>query len=367
MSGIPPVLIAALSHLKISFAQNKDMLICAGTVVMLASILAISVGAEAAGFKFLLIVMGYQILFYFGFFGLQGARYYVLGMIKSYKMPRNDRKDGKFFREAETHFYSGIDEYLLTHRVVYGLPMFAAMILVTCNVGLEKSLIPYFTHYQWDPFLASLDSLIHFGHYPHEFIVPFVEKLGLFKIVNASYNIWFAVMLFANWYAIFYDTDLHRARRFVWATLITWIVLGWGLAWAMPSVGPIFYHDFYSAMSHQPYTEFINHLKELYEGGAWVQSVHVSPLLLEMSRNNQVIDLNGISAMPSLHVAIAFLIFLYSCSFDWKLRVLSFVFLFDILVGSVYLGWHYAVDGYLAAILTWVIWYACKKMPLKGY
>ena len=35
---------------------------------------------------------------------------------------------------------------------------------------------------------------------------------------------------------------------------------------------------------------------------------------------------------------------------------LTLIYLFFIQIGSVHLGWHYAVDGYASMILTWLLW-----------
>jgi hypothetical protein len=39
-----------------------------------------------------------------------------------------------------------------------------------------------------------------------------------------------------------------------------------------------------------------------------------------------------------------------------QLGILLGLFAAFILIGSVLLGWHYAVDGYVAIAMTWVIW-----------
>ncbi len=65
----------------------------------------------------------------------------------------------------------------------------------------------------------------------------------------------------------------------------------------------------------------------------------------------------GISAMPSLHNATALLMVLASRGFhpalQWLLKI-HFVLIF---LGSIHLGWHYAVDAYVSYAATLMIWF----------
>jgi membrane-associated phospholipid phosphatase len=66
----------------------------------------------------------------------------------------------------------------------------------------------------------------------------------------------------------------------------------------------------------------------------------------------------GISAFPSLHVATAVLFALYASRRWGRIGLALWAFAATILVGSVVLGWHYAVDGYAGALLSVLIWKA---------
>jgi len=73
----------------------------------------------------------------------------------------------------------------------------------------------------------------------------------------------------------------------------------------------------------------------------------------------------GISAMPSLHVAAALWISLTWRLYDWRLGWIGFIYFSMIAIGSVLLGWHYAVDGIAAVVITASAWAASSSLISK--
>jgi membrane-associated phospholipid phosphatase len=66
----------------------------------------------------------------------------------------------------------------------------------------------------------------------------------------------------------------------------------------------------------------------------------------------------GISAMPSMHVAGAMLFALLGWRTNRFLGIALTINVALILMATVFLGWHYAVDGYASIVGTLVIWWA---------
>jgi membrane-associated phospholipid phosphatase len=64
----------------------------------------------------------------------------------------------------------------------------------------------------------------------------------------------------------------------------------------------------------------------------------------------------GISAFPSLHVATAVLFALYASRRSRIAGALLWAFAAVIMIGSVVLAWHYAVDGYAGAFISLATW-----------
>jgi hypothetical protein len=64
----------------------------------------------------------------------------------------------------------------------------------------------------------------------------------------------------------------------------------------------------------------------------------------------------GISAMPSVHVAVAVLFAVLGWRTAAWLGWLFTGYACVVLIGSVHLGWHYAVDGYVSAVVAPLIW-----------
>ena len=64
----------------------------------------------------------------------------------------------------------------------------------------------------------------------------------------------------------------------------------------------------------------------------------------------------GISAMPSLHVAMAALY----AAVGWRVNrlagLLLCIYVLIVQLGAVHLGWHYLVDGLAGIALGWLFW-----------
>ena len=88
-----------------------------------------------------------------------------------------------------------------------------------------------------------------------------------------------------------------------------------------------------------------------------IWALNAQKMLWEAYENNEINLGGGISAMPSLHVATSFLFALVGWRYHRMLGVALSVFALIIMIGSVHLAWHYAIDGYFSIIFTAVIWH----------
>jgi membrane-associated phospholipid phosphatase len=73
----------------------------------------------------------------------------------------------------------------------------------------------------------------------------------------------------------------------------------------------------------------------------------------------------GMSAMPSLHVAAAVLFPLVLGRIHAGLGAVGWAIVVLILLGSVYLGWHYAIDGYVGIVGTLGVWSIAGRLTRR--
>jgi len=211
-----------------------------------------------------------------------------------------------------------------------------------------KALIPSIHAFSWDAAFSDADRLI-FRSDPwrltHAVIGP--RGTGAIDYIYGSWLPVFAGVVF--YHSVFAGPD--RQRRFFLSFYGVWIILGLFAAIAFSSAGPCFLE-----LLQHPYAS-------RYAGLFPVEGATASPKGMQYLANayrTPAIEIgSGISAMPSVHVAIAFL---YVLTARKPITVaVSIGYCLVIFVGSVHLGWHYAVDGIAGVIGTAAIWYATAR------
>jgi hypothetical protein len=236
-----------------------------------------------------------------------------------------------------------------------------------------KSSIPLLHPYGLDPLFARWDSLIHGGH-AWELIHPLVGYPLATLVINFSYNLW----MFVVWFTFALVTVMTAARvlreQYLLSFFGCWILLGSLAAIGLSSVGPCFYGLLFPADPYGPLMSYLRSVDEIYP----IWALSTQDMLWESYTSNTTGLGSGISAMPSLHVAITTLNALLLSRLSRVAGILGWAYLAVILVGSVHLAWHYAIDGYvsiLAVLLIWRAagWWASRShspaavpMPLQG-
>jgi membrane-associated phospholipid phosphatase len=134
---------------------------------------------------------------------------------------------------------------------------------------------------------------------------------------------------------------------------MSWIVLGNLVALVADSGGPCFYGEFYGRQPFQPLFDRLNSVAQQIHP---LTALNIQQYIIEQYRTGADALGQGISAFPSMHVAIAMLIALFFFDINKFAGYLGFIFCALILVGSVILGWHYAVDGLASMVAVAVLW-----------
>ena len=216
-----------------------------------------------------------------------------------------------------------------------------------------KTSIPEIIPYAWDPLLMEWDLGLHGGIHPWEILQPILGHPFVSMVFSYLYNLWHGMILVVYW-QMFRVQDRELRMQFLIAFVLTWVLLGSVGALLLSSAGPCYYEAIVGA-ANNPYADQMAYLyaaHEQFPNRALLAQEYLW-MLYETGRAGLG---GGISAMPSLHVGVAVLVFFMARGFNRTAAWIAGVYAIIVMTGSVHLAWHYAIDGYVAilgAIITW--------------
>jgi PAP2 superfamily len=243
--------------------------------------------------------------------------------------------------------------FLTAERIAAALPVLLLYpVFISASTGL-KAVIPAIQPFAWDAQFAAWDSFLHGGRQPWEWLQPLFGRPYATDVIDQLYLGWFyvgGIMLF--WQML----SLRRPRlrmQFFLSIVLIWILLGNVAAIVLSSAGPCYYGRVTGLPD--PFAPLIDYLQGA-DDVVFLWALLVQEELWKTYLDPSAGVLHGISAMPSLHVTAAFCYTLLGFAVSRRLGLALGLFTVAILIGSVHLGWHYAIDGYAGMLGAYVIW-----------
>lgn len=256
------------------------------------------------------------------------------------------------------HFTSDLLASLFNpRRWATGLPMALAMLPFMYVYAIFKYNIPVFVPFSWDQTFELWGRSLHSGFHLWQWLEPFLSNVTATSVLSLNYILWGAFLWGTMVILGFSGRNDELRTRFFLTFMLTWSFGGSLLATIFSSAGPCFWQQL-----HLPGNPYAGVMKNLYQANAELPLgvVQVQNALWEGYSHHTSIA--GISAMPSMHNATALLLALTALHFGGIVAILMWTHCILVFIGSVWLGWHYAVDGYVAFAITGFFWWWSKSI-----
>lgn len=258
----------------------------------------------------------------------------------------------------------------LKARLVPAVAALVCCLAFVCMFSSVKANMNIVSPFWADDLLTSVDVAFHFGRTPHE-LFGWMAKWNTSNLSLFYLNSWVLIATFFPAILIFCDPNEARRRQFILLWLAAWVVLGNVVAILFLSYGPIF-ADMFPNGNVDAHASAL----ALFERDDAGLHLYVKEKLwMSYSGESNTLG-SGISAFPSVHVGMAMVLGLYihriGCDLAQFARLKSVVarwlpsiasvaaagYVFVYLALSIYLGWHYAVDGYASIAIIGGLYFA---------
>ena len=238
-----------------------------------------------------------------------------------------------------------------------------AIVLISLAVFMDafaifKAAIPLIHPFGLDGALHAVDVVLHLGVEPWRLTHVLAPGPVATRVLDMVYVSWIPVSVGVLVVAALSLEPVWR-KRFLLSFLAVWIIVGTLLATAFSSAGPCFARYIPDAPSYSGLMDRLYQQHQVVE----LTSLAIQESLWSNHLSGSPAALRGISAMPSVHVALSVLCWLAIRARSRPWGWLAGAYALLMFVATVHLGWHYAVDGYVAAAVTAGLWWAGGRLP----
>ena len=227
-----------------------------------------------------------------------------------------------------------------------------------------KMLIPVIQPFAWDATFAEWDRVLFFGNDAWRVLHPVLGNTWTTFFLDVVYSSWVpAVFLFWAGTLASPRVPAELRSQYWLATGVSWILIGVVMAAMFSSAGPCYFDTFVPG-TPSPYAELERYIAGV-EARHHLSSTTAKMFLMDVYTGR--VDLpGGISAMPSMHNAQAVLFVVAAYRLSRRFGRAMLVYSILIFLGSIHLGWHYAVDGIVGGLAALAIWGACGALLRQG-
>ena len=280
------------------------------------------------------------------------------GLLKIWMIARESGTDSIFSHLSKNRKILGQDIVRLAGLFFIGMVTFAIFMYSYSTIKTRiTAIIPFYS----DVFFMELDKALFLGNHPWE-VFEWVYNFPLvITFIDFIYDVW--ALLLVSVFLLSYlskNQNLVDRFRFPIALIITWFIGGNITATLLSSAGPCYFEDLTGLSSiYAGQFEHLNAISLEHE----LRALTYQKILWDTHISGSY-GLGGISAMPSMHCASAFLFVLMARKHKY-LRLATILFFIVIFISSFLLGWHYAVDGLLAIPIALFGWWSAKHISQR--
>ncbi len=239
----------------------------------------------------------------------------------------------------------------------------SAMLIAVMYFGgvfssVKSTLVIWQGGFHFDRQLADIDAFLHFGVDPWRLVTPLMDSAAARLFVGYNYSTVWSAIAFGT---VFFVAQSPRAAsirsRYLVSFMLVWVLLGNVLAGLFMSAGPVFYAQVTGdGARFAGLSMFLEESAALGDNTGMYQAY-----LWSLRESGQSGFASGISAFPSVHVGLIVMNTMFAWDANRKFGWAMIAYSLLIMASSVGLGWHYAVDGYVSAILVILMHVGLKR------